>query len=272
MSRTVIDFMNDLFASANPRREDGRRGRPDPDIPVRTVLDRAARQIDGQFTGRPLVRAGVQMTMGAAYFGLGLPAESLRHAESAYEIRRRELGPDDLGTLGAANNMGLSLRDLGRYADAERVLTEALEVGRQEKSKDDPVTRSLEINLALVFQDKGDLDRAEVLLNQSWRSVAKPMATTVRRRPGPFSGWRDSTGRSTSRTGPRTWPRTPCNGSVRRSGPSTPIRSPRSVSWRRYTGPKKNSRRWNRFSSRPWKPTGASGATGSGIRSRRSTS
>jgi|SRR5947209_14773762 len=59
VSRAVNDFMNSLFASANPFRQDGRHGRPDPDIKMRTVLDQAARRIGEQFTDRPLVRAAV---------------------------------------------------------------------------------------------------------------------------------------------------------------------------------------------------------------------
>jgi serine/threonine protein kinase/tetratricopeptide (TPR) repeat protein len=167
VTRAVNDFMNGLFASANPFRQDGRHGRPDPDIRVRTVLDQAAQQIEGQFVDRPLVRAGVHLTISSAYFGLGLYAESLRHAESAYQIRRRELGPDNPETLATCNNLGASYQQLGRFADAERVLTEALESGLQRRNDNDPLVHSLETNLALAFQNMGKLDRAEEILNRS---------------------------------------------------------------------------------------------------------
>ena len=165
VTQAVNDFMNGLFTSANPFRQDGRQARPDSDLKVRIVLDQASQRIDGQFPDRPLVRAGVHLTISSAYLGLGLYPEALRHAESAYQIRRRELGPDHPDTLAALNSMGVGYRDLGKTADAERMLREGLESSRQ--IKNDSLNHTLEANLALVFQDTGKFDQAEEILTRS---------------------------------------------------------------------------------------------------------
>jgi hypothetical protein len=45
--------------------------RPDPDLKVRTALDRAAARIAGKFEAQPLVEASIRHTIAGAYADLG---------------------------------------------------------------------------------------------------------------------------------------------------------------------------------------------------------
>jgi non-specific serine/threonine protein kinase/serine/threonine-protein kinase len=83
VARAVNDFLlKDLLEQAGPEK------RLDPDLKLRTVLDRAAEKVAGRFAGQPHVEAAVRATIGNTYLRLGLHAESLPHLERAAELYR----------------------------------------------------------------------------------------------------------------------------------------------------------------------------------------
>jgi hypothetical protein len=81
--------------------------KPDPDIKIRTALDRAARKVGERFARRPIVEASIRHTVGEAYFHLGLYAAALEHLERALALRRRELGSDHPETLETVAAIGV---------------------------------------------------------------------------------------------------------------------------------------------------------------------
>jgi hypothetical protein len=61
----VSDFLrNDVLAQAGASTQARSDTRPDPDLKVRTALDRAAAGIQGKFPGQPLVEASIRQTIG----------------------------------------------------------------------------------------------------------------------------------------------------------------------------------------------------------------
>ena len=70
-------LQNDLLGQASAYNQ----SKPDPDIKVRTALDRAAARTGGKFAGHPDIEASIRDTMGQTYTDLGtLPggAEAIR--------------------------------------------------------------------------------------------------------------------------------------------------------------------------------------------------
>ena len=65
--------------------------KPDPDLKVRTALDRAAARIAGKFKEQPLVEASIRQTIGKTYEDLGLYPEAQQQLERALDLRRRVL-------------------------------------------------------------------------------------------------------------------------------------------------------------------------------------
>ena len=71
IAQAVNEFLqNDLLAQASATRQSGSNGRPDPDLKVRTALDRAAARIEGKFDRQPEVEAAIRKTMGNTYADL----------------------------------------------------------------------------------------------------------------------------------------------------------------------------------------------------------
>jgi hypothetical protein len=64
VAQAVNDFLqNDLLAQARASRQSGPGTKPDPDLKVRTALDRAAPRIAGRFGRQPEVEAAVRETI-----------------------------------------------------------------------------------------------------------------------------------------------------------------------------------------------------------------
>ncbi len=72
ISRAVNDFLQkDLLGQASAENQ----SKPDPNITVRTVLDRAAQNIEGKFAGQPAVEAAIRETIGQTYSDIALYPE-----------------------------------------------------------------------------------------------------------------------------------------------------------------------------------------------------
>ena len=103
IAEAVKEFLErDLIAQANPL--DAGRGdiRPDPDLKLKTALDRAVPHIAKRFEGKPLIEASIRRAIGNAYLGRGLFSEAQTQLEKACELYRTELTHverDDVETL-----------------------------------------------------------------------------------------------------------------------------------------------------------------------------
>ncbi len=71
--QAVNDFLQqDLLGQADVDNQARPGQTPDPDIKVRTLLDRASEKIGGRFDQQPRVEAAIRRTIGDTYVALGL--------------------------------------------------------------------------------------------------------------------------------------------------------------------------------------------------------
>ena len=124
-------MQNDLLAQASATRQSGSNGRPDPDLKVRTALDRAAARIEGKFDRQPEVEAAIRKTMGNTYADLAQYAESRKQLERAVALERQVWGREDPRTLSTTNDLGRTAWHQGKYSEAETFLAPALEIEGQ---------------------------------------------------------------------------------------------------------------------------------------------
>jgi serine/threonine protein kinase len=107
-----------------------------PNVTVRELLDRAARDIEGQFADQPLTEASIRLTMGGAYRALGRYAQAQQHLERAVQLRTAQLGADHPDTLTSKNNLALLYKAQGQYAKAETLFKQVLEVSTAKLGSD----------------------------------------------------------------------------------------------------------------------------------------
>jgi eukaryotic-like serine/threonine-protein kinase len=130
-------FIDDLLGKTDLSSQVVGEIRPDPNIKVRTLVDRAAARIDGRFVGRPLVEAAVRRMIGSVYDSLGLHDQARPHLERAYELQRELLGEDHRATLTTGGELGRLETNLSLYDQAAARLTHTLEMATRRYGEGD---------------------------------------------------------------------------------------------------------------------------------------
>jgi non-specific serine/threonine protein kinase/serine/threonine-protein kinase len=166
-ARAVNDFLrNDVLAQASANTQAGQGAAADPELKVRTALDRAAQRIEGKFAAQPLVEAGIRETIGNAYVDIGLFPEAQRQLERTLELRRRAQGEAHPETLNVINNLGTAYNYHGNYDKAEALLNRALEIERRTIGKEHATTLTTMNDLAQAYVRLGKYAEAEPLYSE----------------------------------------------------------------------------------------------------------
>jgi tetratricopeptide (TPR) repeat protein len=161
VANAVTDFLqNDLLSQASARAQAGTRAAPDPDLKVRTALDRAAARIGDKFSSQPAVEAAVRRTIGLAYFDMTLFSNAEKQLERAVELRRRTLGPDHPDTLTSMDDLGVLYNLESKYAAAEALLSQVLTARERVLGKEHKDTLATMSDLGLAIAYEGDVARA----------------------------------------------------------------------------------------------------------------
>ena len=167
-AKAVNQFLqNDLLSQADPTAQGGTDSVPDPDVKARTLLERAAARVSKRFASQPLIESEIQDTIGHAYEGLGLYADSEQHLRRAYELSAANRGPDAPKTLDLLMVLSGTLRDLDKYADAVTMAKTALEVETRKLGPEDPRTVVATQNLGALYLFTNQYAEAEPLLKKA---------------------------------------------------------------------------------------------------------
>ena len=167
-AQAVVDFLqNDLLAQASANKQAGPKTKPDPDLKVRTALDRAAERIEGKFAKQPEVEAEIRQTIGQTYYDLGLYPEGRKQLEQALTLRRRVLGPDNPKTIETMLSLGLTALDQDKYAEAEEIDNRALEIGRRVLGPENPVTLKCTSAVVKLYLAQHKAAQTEALAKQA---------------------------------------------------------------------------------------------------------
>jgi eukaryotic-like serine/threonine-protein kinase len=167
VAEAVNDFLrNDVLAQASPSTQSGPSTKPDPDLKVRTALDRAAARIAGKFDRQPEVEAAIRDTIGRTYIDLGLYPEARTHLERAMELHRRTLGAEHQKTLATARSLGYVALLQGKNAEAEAILTNTAAIQRRVLGPEHAETLASMVSLEAVYGEGGKYSQAEALAAQ----------------------------------------------------------------------------------------------------------
>jgi eukaryotic-like serine/threonine-protein kinase len=166
-ARAVNEFLqNDVLAQAGATAQARPGTAPDPDLKVRTALDRAAAGIAQRFDKQPLVEASIRQTIGNAYVDLGIYPEAQKHLQRALELRHGQLAEDHPDMLSVMNDLAWLYRNEGLFAKAEPIATKVLEIRRRTLGKADSDTLEAMNNLGLLYRYEGKLKQAVELFTE----------------------------------------------------------------------------------------------------------
>jgi serine/threonine protein kinase len=186
VAKAISDFLqSDLLAQADAWApvDNQPAGAPvlrkrDPDLKVRTVLDRAAAKVGDTFKDRPAVEAAVRRTIGKAYGGLGEFEQAVAHLGQAADLYRRLRDPADPDLLTTLNDLGLSYRSAGRPAAALGPFGEAHASAEKALGPGHLLTRILVHHLALAYREAGRPAAAVPVLEKYRDHTASDLVTT----------------------------------------------------------------------------------------------
>ena len=163
-AKAVNDFLQgDLLAQASANTQSSPGIKPDPDLKVRTALDRAAARITGKFEKQPLVEAAIRQTIGNTYRELGLYPEAQAQLEGARALRVKVLGEEHADTLGVMNDLASVYAYEGKFGVAQPFFAKALEIQRRVLGEEHPDTLNSMNYLAATYSSDGKYPQAEDL-------------------------------------------------------------------------------------------------------------
>ncbi len=167
-AQAVNDFLqNDLLAQASAANQSGPTTKPDPDLKVRTALDRAAAKIAGKFDKHPQVEAAIRDTIGQTYLDLGLFPEARTQLELALALHQRVEGPNNPKTLNTAMQLGSVAERQGKYAEAEALQNQTIQAMQRVLGPEHPDTLKATSGLATVYMDQAKYPQAEAIYSRN---------------------------------------------------------------------------------------------------------
>ncbi len=123
-AQQVSAFLLDVFSQADPFNAQGH------EPTAKDLLDRGAKEISGNASLQPEVRAQLLESIGLAYRRQGLSEKAVPLFEQAVAIRRQERPVDEHRTAAALANLARALTDGGHLVTAEAYLQQALRLSR----------------------------------------------------------------------------------------------------------------------------------------------
>jgi tetratricopeptide (TPR) repeat protein/predicted Ser/Thr protein kinase len=160
IAQAVNDFLrNDLLAQASAYNQ----SKTDPDLKVRTALDRAAARVEGRFANQPLVEASIRYTIGSAYIDLGIYSDAERQMERALSLRRSQLGENNADTMAAMGSLAAVYERSGKLNQAEPLYVKAVEWQERNLGQGNPTTLKAMNGLAVTYAEEGRYAESEAI-------------------------------------------------------------------------------------------------------------
>ncbi|HQR09391.1 MAG TPA: serine/threonine-protein kinase [Gemmatales bacterium] len=121
VTATINAFITkDILFSVDTFRRSGIRNNPFGEVPLRESLDRAVERMNTAYSKKPLVEAGLLLTIGKAYRILGFPEKSKPLLDRALAIRIVEQGENHQAVIEVEIELGRIWIELTHYKDADR--------------------------------------------------------------------------------------------------------------------------------------------------------
>lgn len=179
IAQAVRDFLqSDLLAQSSAQQQANPDVKPDPDLKVRTALDRAAARVPARFRDQPLVEASVRETIGSAYQDLGLYTAAHAQLERVRQLRASNLGVGAEPTLEATRNLAQISMQMGKYPEAESLYKEALDGLARRRGPTDEKVLDLQAQLVELDLQMGRYQAAATLIENTIGTERRVLGST----------------------------------------------------------------------------------------------
>jgi serine/threonine protein kinase/tetratricopeptide (TPR) repeat protein len=159
IAEAVNKFLEDAFSVAQA----GGKGR---DAKLIDALAFGSSRIDSSLSDKPLVEAGVRLSIGRTYITLGMFEEAKPHVDRAVQLLTENLGPRAERTLRARRQQGEMLQFRGLATEARAALQSLISDCEQAMGPDAELTLAAVELLARVELSETNHDAAEALVRR----------------------------------------------------------------------------------------------------------
>jgi eukaryotic-like serine/threonine-protein kinase len=164
VAAAINDFLNkDILQMASPLGQVVGGVSPDANLKLRTVLERASKQIEGKFPNEPEVEMRLRYTIGWALQSVGDYDGALPQFEKVVSISRQLLGRDDAYTLKAEYRVAGMHRHLRHFDIAMPLLVENVERHKTILGPNHEQTFQAMNGLAMAYYSAGQTNKALAL-------------------------------------------------------------------------------------------------------------
>jgi eukaryotic-like serine/threonine-protein kinase len=157
----VSEFMLDVFSAADPFINSGK------EPTARALLDQAARNIQGDLSQQPEVRARLLEAIGRSYRRLGQPERAVAYLQDSLRIQRQLLQKDDASLGAIVTEIAIALRQQDRVEESDGYFSEALQISRQTKDLHSEAYAKLLVDLGRVEKLRSNPKQALSHLEQA---------------------------------------------------------------------------------------------------------
>ncbi len=160
-AESVSDFMLSIFEASDPFETQGRQ------VTARELLDQAGRNIRGDLSQHPEVRARLLEAIGRAYRRQNEFELSVSFLEDAEHLRRQLPDPDGSRRATILTELAMSLREAGDLEGAQTALQDAVELTKSNQASGSATQAKLLMNLGRVELSAGNVTAAKSYLERS---------------------------------------------------------------------------------------------------------
>jgi len=157
----VSDFLQDLFAVADPARSGGEN------VTAREVLDRGAERIERDLTGQPRVQARMMQVMGGVYQSLGAFDAAGPLLERSLDLRRTGAAAEPEEVAAGLRSLAILRQETGDYTTADSLYRAALDLQRETAGPGAPGVAATLHDYGTLLHQQGDFDRADSLFQRA---------------------------------------------------------------------------------------------------------
>jgi serine/threonine protein kinase/tetratricopeptide (TPR) repeat protein len=158
------EILASVFRDLDPTAEE--RGAVTLHVLLGRRLGEAARQLEGEAVGDPLVVARLQHVLGISLFELGHWEQAEEVLVKASRTRERMLGADHLDTAATKHDLAVLYRSQEKYALAETLCKEVLAIRTAKLGADHLDTLATKHQLAVLYRSQGKSAVAETLCKE----------------------------------------------------------------------------------------------------------
>jgi tetratricopeptide (TPR) repeat protein len=170
-AKEVLEFvLVRILSQSSSRLQQDSGFKPNPNITMLEVLDRAAAGIDGNFKDKPWVERRLRRIVGITYTELNVHSKALPHLRREVELAAQSLASDDPSRIGAELNLANCLMQLGELEQAEAIYSRLIGLENLPQKVSEEVFWKIAGGLARTLVNQEKNESAEKVIRASLRS------------------------------------------------------------------------------------------------------